>query len=393
MRPSTTVHCTPKTRIKVVHLIPGNLYGGVETFLVALARHRHLSPKMQHTFVLCYRRRLSDELTGEGADVRFVPPARLSRPWSVWNARRSLTVRLRECQAEVVVSHHVWPLAVFGPTLHKARLPVCVYLHGPMGGNGRLERWAAGYLPAQLIAVSQHTLKTFRPFFPTTPAEVIHYPMPWPEHAFGMTTENRKMLRQSLNTSADAVVILQASRIETWKGQDILLNALERLRDIPHWVFWMAGGSQRPHEKRYLGAIRRQAAQLGLSERIRFLGERRDVRRLMGAADIYCQGNRGPEGFSLAFLEAFSAGLPIVTSAIGGAPEIIDQSCGRLVPPEDPEALSQALRELSTNPVACDQLGAAATRRAREVSDPARQLNRLRSVVTALRDMPKALCA
>ena len=61
-----------------------------------------------------------------------------------------------------------------------------------------------------------------------------------------------------------------------------------------------------------------------------------DVPRLLAAADIHCQPNISPEPFGIAFIEALAAGLPVVTSAIGGAIEIVDDTCGRLVPASDP---------------------------------------------------------
>jgi glycosyltransferase involved in cell wall biosynthesis len=71
---------------------------------------------------------------------------------------------------------------------------------------------------------------------------------------------------------------------------------------------------------------------------------------LLVAADIHCQPNTGPEPFGIAFVEALYAGLPVVTTAIGGGLEIVDESCGKLVAPDDANALSKVLRSLITNP-------------------------------------------
>ncbi len=72
----------------------------------------------------------------------------------------------------------------------------------------------------------------------------------------------------------------------------------------------------------------------------------RRCRRLLAAADIHCQPNTGPEPFGITFIEALYAGLPVVTTSIGGALEIVDGSCGMLVEPNDPAALAGALRRL-----------------------------------------------
>jgi glycosyltransferase involved in cell wall biosynthesis len=167
------------------------------------------------------------------------------------------------------------------------------------------------------------------------------------------------------------------SRMEPWKGQGSLLEALGRLRDLPGWVCWLAGGAQRPHERRYVAALGRAASKLGIAGRVRFLGERRDVPQLLRAADIFCQPNTGPEPFGLVFVEALSAGLPLISSAIGAAQEIIDASCGILVGPGDVQALSDALRRLIEEPGERSRLGAPGPERARALCDPGRQIKRL----------------
>jgi glycosyltransferase involved in cell wall biosynthesis len=378
--------------MKVLHLIPGNLYGGVETFLVALARYQGLCPGLGHRFVLCHAGRLSQELCAEQAAVQFVPPARLSRPWTVYRTRRALAALLRECPCDLVISHQIWPLLVFGPAVREACLPLVLYVHGPIPAVGWMEWWASRRRPDLVIGVSRYTLETARHIYPRVPGEVIHYPAPWPASAFRLSAGERKAVRNEFQAPEGAVVILQASRMEPWKGQDLTIAALGRLRDVPGWVCWMAGGCQRPAEVYYHDALRRQAERLGLHDRVRFLGERRDVRRLMGAADVYCQGNRGPEGFGLAFLEAFSSGLPVVTSALGAALELIDDGCGRLVPAGDVDALALALRTLLADPGLRRQLGAAALRRVPELSDPTRQLTRVHEVLSKVRGVAQERC-
>ncbi|MBY0458826.1 MAG: glycosyltransferase family 4 protein, partial [Gemmataceae bacterium] len=111
-----------------------------------------------------------------------------------------------------------------------------------------------------------------------------------------------------------------------------------------------------------------------IAGRVRFLGHRSDVRRLMASADVHCQPNTGPEPFGLAYVEALGAGLPVVASGFGGAAEIITPACGVLTTPGDPGAVAAALRELIANPGRRAELGAAGPDRARELCDPAARL-------------------
>jgi glycosyltransferase involved in cell wall biosynthesis len=100
------------------------------------------------------------------------------------------------------------------------------------------------------------------------------------------------------------------------------------------------------------------------------------VPRLLAAADIHCQPNTGPEPFGIAFVEALYAGVPVVTTALGGALEIVSDSCGVLVPPDDPGELAAALAGLIREPHRRCRLGAGGPARAAALCDPAVQLTR-----------------
>jgi glycosyltransferase involved in cell wall biosynthesis len=174
-------------------------------------------------------------------------------------------------------------------------------------------------------------------------------------------------------------VIIQVSRMEPWKGHALHLRALSKIRDLPNWCCWQVGGpSERQDEVAYFESLLKMARDLGVADRVRFLGKRSDVPRLLQAADCFCQPNLGTEGFSISFMEALMAGLPVVTTAIGGAVELINESCGFVIPLGDEEALTQSLRRLVREPELRERLGAAGYRRVHDLCDPARQLGRFK---------------
>ena len=79
--------------------------------------------------------------------------------------------------------------------------------------------------------------------------------------------------------------------------------------------------------------------------------------------DVFALTSRS-EGMPLVVLEAWAAGLPVVASAVGGLPEMIDDGCeGRLVPPDDPPALARALAGLMEDPALGARLGRAGRER------------------------------
>jgi glycosyltransferase involved in cell wall biosynthesis len=101
----------------------------------------------------------------------------------------------------------------------------------------------------------------------------------------------------------------------------------------------------------------------------------------MQAADVHCQPNSGPEPFGLAFVEALYASLPVITTDMGGAAEIVTRDCGVLVPPGDPAALRAALQTLVGNAGLRRALGVAGPARAAALCDPTKQLAQLFAVV------------
>jgi glycosyltransferase involved in cell wall biosynthesis len=105
---------------------------------------------------------------------------------------------------------------------------------------------------------------------------------------------------------------------------------------------------------------------------------------LLAAADIYCQPNIGPDAFGIAFIEALYAGLPVMTSAIGGGGEVVTPSCGILLEPGDAQALAGALRQLIDDPQRRRLLAAAGPARAKELCDPRVVLPRLHRTLANL---------
>jgi glycosyltransferase involved in cell wall biosynthesis len=91
------------------------------------------------------------------------------------------------------------------------------------------------------------------------------------------------------------------------------------------------------------------AREVGVESAVRFLGHREDARELLAACDLYANSSIS-EGISLTILEAMAARLPVVATRVGGTPEIVDGSCGRLVPSRDPGALAAALAALAADP-------------------------------------------
>lgn len=357
--------------MRILHIYSGNLFGGIETMLLALAAQAvdHVQPTAAtHEFALCFDERLATELRALAQPVHLLGPVRVSRPTSAHHARQALDALLRSRPFDRVVCHAPWSLALFGGVARRRGIPLVFWAHDRMTGRHWTERLARHVAPDLVISNSAFTAATQASLFPGVRSAVVH-----PPARFGFAQRERRYVRMSLETPADAVVIVQASRCEAWKGHRVMLEALASLRELPHWVWWVAGGPQRPDERAFMSDLRDTAVRLGIGDRVRWLGQRSDVATVLAAADLYAQANLDPEPFGLAFVEALAAGLPVVAANDGGVREIVDDTCGRLVAPGDVIALAGTLSALVVDASLRQTLSAAAPARARAIADPRQQ--------------------
>lgn len=367
--------------MRVLHVHSGNLYGGVETLLATLARTRAACPSLESQFALCFDGRLAGELREAGARVHALGGARVRSPLSVRRARRALAGLLRGARFDVAVCHSPWSQAVLGPAVRAAGAPLVLWLHAAGDGRHWLERWARRTPPRAVVCNSRFTAAALPRLYKGVRAEVVHCPVAPPAR---VSPDERARVRAELDTPEGAIVVAQVSRMEPGKGHAAHLKALSQLRDLPGWVCWMVGGGQRGAEGAYEARLKEEARRLGVAARVRFTGQREDVSRLLASADLYCQPNAAPDSFGLTFVEALHARLPVVTTATGGALEIVDDTCGLLVAPGDERGLAAALRTLLEDAPLRERLGTKGPARASGLCDPASRLRQLETLLAAV---------
>jgi glycosyltransferase involved in cell wall biosynthesis len=360
---------------KVLHVYAGNLFGGIETLLVTLARSQQLYPELESQFALCFEGRLSQELAAVGAIVHQLGGVKLSNPWQAVSARARLKRLLRQERFDAVICHACWPQAIFGITVTQMGIPLIFWCHDVPTGKNPIDRLAKFTPPDLVIANSRYTQQHLPCLYPNIPDRVIYCPVAPIELAHPQQVRHR--VRQQVGTAADTTVIVQVSRLESWKGHSLAIAALAQIQDLPNWEYWIVGGIQRDSEREYHQQLQHQVHRLGLERRVRFLGERQDVPDLLVAADIFCQPNLSAEPFGIAFIEALYAGLPVVTTAIGGGGEIVTPACGYAVQPGNIDEIAAALRELVEHPAKRQQFRTAAIDRATELCAPRQQIMRL----------------
>ena len=167
-------------------------------------------------------------------------------------------------------------------------------------------------------------------------------------------------LRRELGIG-DAPLVGVFSRLSAWKGQHVLLAALTELPGT-HAVLV---GDALFGEDAYAQKLRVQAQKLGISERVHFLGFRRDIPELMAQVDIVAHTSTAAEPFGRVIVEGMLARRPVVATRGGAVSEIVrDGATGLIVEPDDEAGLAAAIRELTSAPAQAAALGAAGRRTA-----------------------------
>jgi glycosyltransferase involved in cell wall biosynthesis len=179
----------------------------------------------------------------------------------------------------------------------------------------------------------------------------------------------------------DEVIIAHVGVLSAHKQQHVAIEALARL---PKQVtLWICGGVPEGGDPSYAQRLRGQAARLGISSRVRFLGWRDDVPSVLAAADVAVLPSR-EESFGLALAEAMALGKPCVGTAIGGIPEVIEHGITGFVTPSDPGAVAEALSQLVASTDARRKMGAAGQQRVERLFTVERQAREVRAALDAV---------
>jgi glycosyltransferase involved in cell wall biosynthesis len=172
----------------------------------------------------------------------------------------------------------------------------------------------------------------------------------------------RAAVRAGFGAAPDACVVVVVSRLVRHKGHPELLRAME---DVPGAELWVVGDRlPTDHGEPLEPCFTRAEAALG--PRLRRLGYRHDVARLLAASDVFALPSHF-EGLPMSVVEAMLTGLPVVATNVRGPREqVVDGETGFLVPPFEAAPLADALRRLVADPALRARMGEAGRMRALE---------------------------
>lgn len=242
--------------------------------------------------------------------------------------------------------------------------PVVVRAHDhlPLTRMGRLVRAVLLHVAAAVVAVSESTARRFDEGLGRRAAECVHNAIDLGR--FDPDTVAPSPVRAALGIPAGAPLLGQVAQITPWKGQDVAIRALAALRaaglDAHLLVVGdvaFAGKGVRHDNPGFRRALSALAERLGVADAVHFLGARDDVPGLLAAMDLSLLPS-WEEPFALAILESMAMGTPPLATAVGGAPELIeDRVTGRLLDPRRAEVWAAAARELLEDDARRERMG------------------------------------
>ncbi|MFI5718523.1 glycosyltransferase family 4 protein [Nocardia sp. NPDC051750] len=287
-------------------------------------------------------------IAGSGPGILLAGAVELVR----LGARLGVTVRAEG--TDVIVAQSTKALLIGAVAARRAGVPLVWQVHDRVSGEyfGRVLAVALrvlGWTAAHgIVANSRSTLHTL--YTRGRPA-VVAYP----------GVESTAAPEREPQRDPDRVRIALVGRLAPWKGQDVLLRALARMRYRPGVVHLVGGAFF--GEEEYRVELERTAAELGLP--VEFTGHIDNPAPYFAQADIAVHCSVLTEPFGQVVVEAMAAGCAVVAAGAGGPTEIIRPEVdGVLVPPGDPVALAAALDRLVADPALRTRLGAAARERA-----------------------------
>ncbi len=346
---------------KIIHCVDSSSFGGSEQALLHILRG--LDPNCWQSILFCPPDPALSPLL-EGARDLGIPVRTVSRlaGTRVLTGFPKVLYAIKKEQPHIVHVHLQWPLAckymvvaaalarVSGIVATSQLLFVPEYLPW-----SRLQYRFMAATVDRFIAVSRDIASQLQHVVGVAPNKIciVHNGIPIEAYQRATDAELRAGLAQGVNRP----VVLTSARLEAQKG---ICHLLEAAVHVPTAVFLVAGdGPERQN-------LQLRARELGVSDRVLFLGHRRDIPDLLACCDVFVLPSF-LEGLPLSILEAMAAGKPVIASAIGGIREaVIDGETGFLIPPANAVELARALNRILSDKTLAEQMGIRAVAHVRQ---------------------------
>ncbi len=368
---------TSRRPARVLLVQPSPVRGGAEESLLELVA-RADPGRVTFTVACLADGPVVDDLEAAGARVVRLRAQRLRYVW-MW----ALTVwRLAKLakQHDVVLSWQVKGNYYGTPAAKLTRKPVAWWDHGIRPAKGEPRYWIDNVLPsltaADLVlassAASASRHRRSKAILPGIPLEPFE-------------RTDRRDARRALGVTDEQLVLGIVGRLQPWKGQLLLIDALPAIRRrFANAIVVIVGGIVGGMSEGFDLQLHATAQRLGVADAVRFLGQRDDVASLLPGFDRFIQASYG-EPFGLVTVEAMAAGVPVIATAAGGTLEIVSDGVdGLLTPVGDAAALADTIIASLSDPAEAKRLAVAGRLKARRDFDIARYVREIEDTMIEL---------
>lgn len=340
-------------KLKIAHIIDSFAYGGAEKLLLTFVEAvkdtqvQVLVISLMHT---SHNTRMASRLRSMGAEVIEL------------SYRKLYDIRCLTRLASIFRSHHIdlvhthlSQAIIMGSIAAKiSDIPSVTTIHnthsarkGKWGFRSYLEAFCLR-LPGRVIAVGENVEKIYIQILGREKVVLIPNCVALGEK---LNAEERLMVRMELTGFPDEPIALSVGRLKPQKAYPDMLVALSLLVEQGAKISLAVVGIGDQLEM-----LKQKSAELNISERVRFLGARDDVSRLMAGADLFLNSSHW-EGLSIAMLEAMASGLPVVATEVGDARALLSSGGGVLTPPGNPQKFADGIRDLLQGPDRLQSMG------------------------------------
>jgi glycosyltransferase involved in cell wall biosynthesis len=364
--------------LRVVHLLHTVAHGGVETLLINWVRA--LDPARVDVMVVCFanpgntERPFQEAAERAGVTVKTIP---WSQAKPIFRAASAFSKLLEEFDADIVHTHNIYAELVGWIAARRvgAKVMTTQYVWSDFGWKRNAQQWFAARLLRRFDLVTSQC--------ETTMQDTIRRGVPARGQSVLVTgieavrqrpdPAERVAIRTKYSSTPSDVVLVNVARLYPEKAQGFLLECFaEIVRSRPQAKLWLMGVG--PLED----ALKKQTAALGLEKQVVFLGFVVDLPKTLLSADIQVHSSYA-EGVPLAVCSGMAAGMPIVSTAVGGIPEIIrHENTGLLVGDGDKAEFVRETIRLIDDAELRQNLG----RRAKEASETEFSLGTAATVLT-----------
>ncbi len=328
--------------------------GGKERVILHLARELH-SRGLEPTVICLEKKGAFGEQCDElGIRIESLNSGENRDLGALWR----LVKLLRELRPDVINVHDCssLPYAVLANRLTGSR-PVVMTCHGLLFHQRRraklVQRLAVRDVHA-VTAVSEKVAREYAKWLGISKeVTIIENGVP----VRSPRAELRAKVRRELKLRDDTFAFIAVGNVKPEKGYEDLVEACHILRRQASGRRLFVAVAGDADDEEYLARLEAKLIHLKLVSAVKFLGYREDTVALYSAADAFVLPSR-TEGLPMVLLEAMSMGLPVVASAVGGVPKVLEApDVGVLVEPASPASLADGMKGLISNPDLCKRLG------------------------------------